>query len=128
MTPRQFQRVRHKIPALVTVTFGTTGHATSMHGIMRDVSVCSLCVAAAESGGSPLAPGARARVIFERSGRLENLVSQGNIVRSTAGSESAQQIAVRFERVRYDIVAALRTVKRVVVEVSPYGFDQPTGL
>ena len=75
-----------------------------------------------ECSFAPLGPGAKAKVLIEKHGSGNPIVATGSVVRCLTTPLGRHEVAVRFDRVRYDVIAAASKHERVVVELSPFGW------
>ena len=121
MIQRQFHRVNYRMPAVVNLAYGTN-NVTQLTGEVCDISVSGLRIVLSDGSLGSLGPGAKARVLLQKNGSSACLEVTGSVVRSVAKGPGPQELAIRFDRVRYDVVAALSTHNHIVVELNPYGW------
>jgi len=115
--PRRFKRLNHSAPGQIRLSQGAD-QFLEFEGTVTDISVSGLSIVLADDWMGPIASGSRASISIARAGSTP-LEVYGSVIRSVVGLDNSQQVAICYDRAHYDVVAAIASHERVVIELTP---------
>ena len=122
MVLRQSHRVKHRAAAQVSMPL-EMGEAPLYDAVVEDISISGLRVVIQGKLSAHLASRSRAYLTIERSGLRPDLILAGSVVRSRMLDVGQVELAVRYDKINYQAVAAINTHVRVTLKLVPAWYD-----